>query len=34
MIDALALSTDQFAELKGQLRTITQRISDTQDAPA
>jgi DNA-binding MarR family transcriptional regulator len=33
MIDALALSTDQFAELKGQLRTITERVSDTEDAP-
>jgi hypothetical protein len=29
MIDALALSTDEFAELKGQLRTITDRVSDT-----
>jgi DNA-binding MarR family transcriptional regulator len=29
MIDALALSTDEFAELKGQLRTITDRVSET-----
>jgi DNA-binding MarR family transcriptional regulator len=29
MIDALALSTDEFAELKGQLRTITDRVTDT-----
>ena len=28
MIDALALTTDEFAELKGQLRTITDRVSD------
>jgi len=32
MIDALALSTDEFAELKGQLRTITDRVSDTPQA--
>jgi DNA-binding MarR family transcriptional regulator len=30
MIDALALSTDEFSELKGQLRTITQRVAATQ----
>jgi DNA-binding MarR family transcriptional regulator len=29
MIDALALNTQEFAELKGQLRTITERVSDT-----
>jgi MarR family transcriptional regulator, organic hydroperoxide resistance regulator len=29
MIDALALTTEEFAELKGQLRTITDRVSDT-----
>jgi MarR family transcriptional regulator, organic hydroperoxide resistance regulator len=34
MIDALALSTDEFSELKGQLRTITDRVSDTQPARA
>ena len=35
MIDALALDEDQFAELKGKLRLITARVSDTrQDAPA
>jgi DNA-binding MarR family transcriptional regulator len=27
MIDALALDTAQFSELKGQLRTITERVS-------
>ncbi len=27
MIDALSLSTQQFAELKGQLRTITERVA-------
>jgi MarR family transcriptional regulator, organic hydroperoxide resistance regulator len=32
MIDALALTTDEFAELKGQLRTITDRVSDTPQA--
>ena len=30
MIDALRLSTQQFTELKGQLRTITERVSETQ----
>src|SRR4051794_29417429 len=35
MIDALSLNTQEFTELKGQLRTITARISDTrQEAPA
>jgi len=35
MIDALALDDEQFAELKGQLRLITSRVSDArQDAPA
>jgi hypothetical protein len=29
MIDALALDQTEFAELKGQLRTITERVSDT-----
>ena len=29
MIDALALDQAEFAELKGQLRTITERVSDT-----
>jgi DNA-binding MarR family transcriptional regulator len=29
MIDALSLNTQEFAELKGQLRTITDRVSDT-----
>jgi DNA-binding MarR family transcriptional regulator len=29
MIDALSLNTQEFAELKGQLRTITNRVSDT-----
>src|SRR5215218_9485679 len=29
MIDALALDRSEFAELKGQLRTITDRVSDT-----
>jgi DNA-binding MarR family transcriptional regulator len=29
MIDALSLNTQEFAELKGQLRTITERVSDT-----
>src|ERR671927_379048 len=29
MIDALALSTQEFADLKGQLRTITERVADT-----
>jgi DNA-binding MarR family transcriptional regulator len=29
MIDALSLNTEEFAELKGQLRTITDRVSDT-----
>jgi len=27
MIDALSLSTQQFAQLKGQLRTITERVA-------
>jgi MarR family transcriptional regulator, organic hydroperoxide resistance regulator len=30
MIDALALSTGEFAELRGQLRTITERVSEVQ----
>jgi DNA-binding MarR family transcriptional regulator len=30
MIDALSLSTQQFAELKGQLRTITERVAAQQ----
>ena len=35
MIDALALDQQQFAELKGQLRLITSRVSDVpQDATA
>jgi DNA-binding MarR family transcriptional regulator len=29
MIDALALDKSEFAELKGQLRTITDRVSET-----
>jgi MarR family transcriptional regulator, organic hydroperoxide resistance regulator len=35
MIDALALDRSEFAELKGQLRTITDRVSETRaDASA
>jgi len=35
MIDALSLDKAEFAELKGQLRTITERVSDTRvDATA
>jgi DNA-binding MarR family transcriptional regulator len=35
MIDALALNQQQFTELKGQLRTITARVSEArQDASA
>jgi hypothetical protein len=34
MIDALALDTTQFTELKGQLRTITERVAGPRaDAP-
>jgi DNA-binding MarR family transcriptional regulator len=29
MIDALSLNTQEFSELKGQLRTITERVTDT-----
>jgi MarR family transcriptional regulator, organic hydroperoxide resistance regulator len=32
MIDALSLSSQQFAELKGQLRTITERVATTPEA--
>jgi DNA-binding MarR family transcriptional regulator len=34
MIDALALDKEQFAELKSQLRTITERVADRQGASA